>query len=134
MLSDQENIFGGWYPCERCSRPVKNGEKCSLCYPKPIEGIEECLLSDEEMMAEIWDLGFGLEGMEGRTPTQKERFERIAQAQLHSPKLSQFREQEKRKAREEGFDVGYFKGFTDGNQVGQAGMMPIDESFKEGEK
>ena len=39
------------------------------------------ILSHEQMMAEIWDLGFGLEGMEGRTPTQKERFERIAQAQ-----------------------------------------------------
>ncbi len=39
------------------------------------------LITDEEMCAEIWDLGAGLEGAEGRLPTQKERFTRIAQAQ-----------------------------------------------------
>lgn len=47
--------------------------------PKPNESR---LLTGEEMAGEIWDLGFGLEGFEGRAPTQLERFERIAQAQL----------------------------------------------------
>jgi len=42
---------------------------------------KDTVMSHEIMMAEIWDLGFGLEGAEGRLPTQKERFDRIAEAQ-----------------------------------------------------
>uniref|UniRef100_A0A6M3LV00 Uncharacterized protein n=1 Tax=viral metagenome TaxID=1070528 RepID=A0A6M3LV00_9ZZZZ len=42
---------------------------------------EDTKMSDEQMMAEIWDLGFGLEGIEGRPPTQKERFDLIANVQ-----------------------------------------------------
>ena len=44
-------------------------------------GHEETVMGDEQMLAEIWDLGFGLEGAEGRPPTQKERFDRIRQVQ-----------------------------------------------------
>jgi len=43
--------------------------------------MSDWLLTHVEMMAELWDLGFGLEGMEGREPTQKERFVRIIRAQ-----------------------------------------------------
>lgn len=42
---------------------------------------EDTVMTHEIMLAEIWDLGFGLEGAEGRPPTQKERFERIAKVQ-----------------------------------------------------
>lgn len=42
---------------------------------------KETVINHEIMLAEIWDLGAELEGAEGRPPTQKERFERIAKAQ-----------------------------------------------------
>ena len=40
------------------------------------------ILSDEELLAEVWDLNFGLTGIEGRAATKLENYQRIAQCQL----------------------------------------------------
>ena len=41
---------------------------------------QESVMSDEVMLKEIWDLGVELEA-EGKSPTQKDRFDRLVTAQ-----------------------------------------------------